>query len=113
MCKNYDALQTLGEEALLKGLVVSTLNKLAQVKPNLLRINDNWEDWDMKELLLAIEGWLKRNKVEERSLITEGGEIVVGTHGRVASMFKEKVGTPVVSFVRGSTRVMNATHMTH
>jgi hypothetical protein len=40
-CKNYDALQTLGEEAMLKGLVVSTLNNLPQVKPDLLRNDDN------------------------------------------------------------------------
>ena len=64
-CKNYDALQTLGEDSMLKGLVVSTLNKLPQVKPDLVRTDDDWEDWDMKSLLKAIQGWLKRNKVEE------------------------------------------------
>ena len=65
LCKNYDALQTLDEEAMLKGLVVSTLNKLPQVKPDLVRIDDEWEDWDMKKLLAAIQGWLKRNKTDE------------------------------------------------
>lgn len=65
LCKNYDALQTLGKDSMLKGLVVSTLNKLPQVKPDLVRIDDDWEDWDMKSLLKAIQGWLKRNKVEE------------------------------------------------
>ena len=50
---------------MLKGLVVSTLNKLPQVKPDLVRIDDNWEEWDMKKLLSAIQGWLKRNKTEE------------------------------------------------
>ena len=65
LCKNYDALQTLGEEAMLKGLVVSTLNKLPQVKPDLVRIDDDWEDWNMKQLLSALQGWLKRNKTEE------------------------------------------------
>ena len=65
LCKNYDTLQTLGEEAMLKGLVVSTLNKLPQVKPDLVRIDDDWEDWNMKQLLSALQGWLKRNKTEE------------------------------------------------
>ncbi|XP_028390705.1 uncharacterized protein LOC114515614 [Dendronephthya gigantea] len=65
LCKNCDALATLDEEAMLKGLVVSTLNKLPQVKPDLVRMDDNWEDWDMKRLLVAIQGWLKRNKTEE------------------------------------------------
>ena len=48
LCKKYDALQTLGEEAMLKGLVVSTLSKLPQVKPDLVRIDDDWEYWNMK-----------------------------------------------------------------
>ena len=65
LCKNCDALATLDEEAMLKGLVVSTLNKLPQVKPDLVRMDDDWEDWDMKKLLVAIQGWLKRNKTEE------------------------------------------------
>ena len=53
LCKNYDALQTLGEE------------ELPQVKPDLVRIDDDWEDWNMKQLLSALQGWLKRNKTEE------------------------------------------------
>jgi hypothetical protein len=24
-----------------------------------------WEDWNMKQLLSALQGWLKRNKTEE------------------------------------------------
>ena len=40
-CKNYDAQQTLGEKALLKGLVVYTPNKLPQVKADLVRIDND------------------------------------------------------------------------
>jgi hypothetical protein len=50
---------------MLKGLVVSTLNKLPQVKPDLVRIYDDWEDWNMKQLLSALQRWLKRNKTED------------------------------------------------
>ena len=31
--------------------MVSTLNKLPQVKPDLVRIYDDWEDWNMKQLI--------------------------------------------------------------
>ena len=65
--KNFDALQTLEEENMLKGLVMSTLNKLLQVKPDLMRMDDNWEDWTMENLINAIQGWLKRNKIEDAS----------------------------------------------
>ena len=46
---------------------MSTLNKLPQVKPDLVRMDDNWEDWTMENLINAIQGWLKRNKIEDAS----------------------------------------------
>jgi len=42
LSKNFNALQTLGEGKMLKGLVMSTLNKLPQVRPDLVRTDDDW-----------------------------------------------------------------------
>ena len=39
-----------------KGLVVSTLNKLPQVKSDLVLIDKDWGNWDKKSLLKAIQG---------------------------------------------------------
>ena len=64
LTKNFDALQSLGETSTLKALVISTINKLPQVKPDLVRTDDDWENWDMTNLLQLIQKWLKRNKVE-------------------------------------------------
>lgn len=33
---------------MLRGFVMSTINKLPHVKPDLVRTDDNWEDWDME-----------------------------------------------------------------
>ena len=30
---------------------MTTLKKLPQVKPDLVRVDDNWEEWDMKKLI--------------------------------------------------------------
>ena len=65
LSKNVDALQTLGESEMLKGFVLVTLNKLPQVKPDIVRTDDNWENWAMEDLLGAMQKWLRRNKVEE------------------------------------------------
>ena len=46
--KNFDALQTLGESDMLKGFVLTTLNKLPQFKPDLVRSAENWEDLGWK-----------------------------------------------------------------
>ena len=45
LSKSFDALQTLEESHLLKGFVLTTLNKRPQVKPDLVRTDDDWEDW--------------------------------------------------------------------
>ena len=110
LCKNYDALQTLGEDCMLKGLVVSTLNKLPQVKPDLVRIDDDWEDWDMKSLLKAIQGWLKRNKMEEistRSMKPQEGENDIGIPRKEESlpMVKARVFVFMVKEATGEINV--------
>lgn len=73
LSKNFDALQTLGEEDMLWGFVMTTLKKLPQVKPDLVRDDDNWEEWDMNELIENLRKWLK----ETRLMILL---LTVGTH---------------------------------
>ena len=68
--KNYDALLTMGEADMLRGFVISTLNKLPHVKPDLVRTDDDWEDWDMEAFISGLQKWLKRNKAEDRSEIS-------------------------------------------
>ena len=65
LSKNFDGLQTLGEGEMLKGFVLSTLNKPPQVKPDLVRTDEGWEDWNMEKLIDSIQKWLRHNKAEE------------------------------------------------
>jgi len=65
LSKNLDALQTLGEEDMLRGFVMTTLKKLPQVKPDLVRVDSNWEEWDMKELIENLRKWLQRTKTDD------------------------------------------------
>ena len=64
LSNSHDALQTLGEADMLKGFVLTSLNKLPDIKADLVRIDEEWEEWGMKDLLKAIEKWLKRNQPE-------------------------------------------------
>lgn len=43
------------------------LKKIPQVKPNLVRVDDNWGEWSMKELIKNLQKWLKRNKAGDLS----------------------------------------------
>lgn len=67
LSRNYDALVTMGEADMLQGFVISTLNKLPHVKPDLVRTDDDWENWQMENLMKHLQGWLKRNRMEEQA----------------------------------------------
>ena len=60
----------------LQGFVMTTLNKLPLVKPDLVRVNESWEEWSMEDLIDALQKWLRRNhvessKCEKASVLTE------------------------------------------
>ena len=57
--RNYDALLTMGEADMLRGLVMSTLNKIQQVRPAIVRTDENWGEWDMEALINNLRQWLK------------------------------------------------------
>ena len=39
----------------LQGFVMTTLNKLLQVKPDLVRVDESWEEWSMEDLIDALQ----------------------------------------------------------
>ena len=55
LSKNFDALLTLEEGDKLHGFVLAMLNKLPRVKPDLVRVDENWEDWPMEDLIDALQ----------------------------------------------------------
>ena len=60
----------------LQGFVMTTLNKLLQVKPDLVRVDESWEEWSMEDLIDVLQKWLRRNhvasrKCEKASVLTE------------------------------------------
>ena len=67
LSKSYDASLMLGKSETLAGLVMTTIGKLPHVKPDLVRTDENWEKWDMRELITNLEKWIKRNKPSETS----------------------------------------------
>ena len=62
MGKNYDPFLTMGEADMLRGFVISTLNKIPQVRPDIVRTYENWEEWDMEALINNIRQWLKKKQ---------------------------------------------------
>ena len=61
LSKNFDALLTLEEGEKLHGFVLAMLNKFPRVKPDLVRVDESWEDWSMEDLIDALQRLLTRN----------------------------------------------------
>ena len=94
--RNYDALLLMGKADMLRGFVMSTLNKLPQVRPDIVRNDENLENWDMEALINNLQQWLKRHQVDD----------VPGDSGGVKpkrEKRKERKRTLSVSFVKEST----------
>ena len=50
---------------MLRGFVMSTLNKVPQVRSDIVQTDENWENWDMESLINNLQQWLKRHKVDD------------------------------------------------
>ena len=94
--RNYDALLTMGEADKLWGFVISTLNKIPQVSPDIVRTYENWEDWDMEALINNLRQWLKRHKVDDAS-----GDSGVTRPKREKYWYNKEKGDPVCTFCEG------------
>ena len=75
---NYFRVQEFYEKLQkLQGFVMTTLNKLLHVKIDLVRVDENWEEWSMEDLIDALQKWLRRNHIEnskcEKHLFMENG----------------------------------------
>ena len=94
--RNYDALLTMGEADMLRGFVMSTLNKIPQVRPDIVRTDENWEDWDMEALINNLRQWLKRHKVDDAP-----GDSGGVRPKREKHWYNKEKGDPVCIFCEG------------
>ena len=65
MSRKYDALLVMGGADLFRGFVLSTLNKIPKVTPDIVETDKKWKNWDMEALINKLWQWLKRHKVDD------------------------------------------------
>ena len=65
MSRKYDALLAMGGADMLRGFVLSTLNKIPKVTPDFVETDKKWKNWDMEALINKLWQWLKRHKVDD------------------------------------------------
>ena len=62
LTRNYEALKAPKGETKVEGIVIETLDKLVHIKADLVRNDNNWEQWTFEKLVKALREWLKRHK---------------------------------------------------
>ena len=57
--KSY--LETLGKLKEVNGYVRATIDKLEGIRGDLVRTDDNWQEWEFPQLIEAMRKWTERN----------------------------------------------------
>ena len=60
---SVQALETLGKLQDVKGYVRLALDKLPGIRADLVRLDDDWQDWEFTQLIEAVRKWCERNPV--------------------------------------------------
>ena len=58
---SVQALETMGKLKEINGYVRLTLDKLQGIRADLVRTENNWQDWKVQQLVEALENWTCRN----------------------------------------------------
>ena len=64
---NVKALETLGKLKEVNGYVRMSIDKLRGIRGDLVRTDENWQEWDFPKFVYALQGWTERNPVTIRS----------------------------------------------
>ena len=64
---NVQALETLGKLKEVNGYVRMSINKLPGIRGDLIRTDENWQEWDFPKFVYALQGWTERIPVTTRS----------------------------------------------
>ena len=61
LCSSVQALETMGKLGEVNGYVRMTLNKLEGIRGDLVRTDDDWQEWKFDQLVEALRKWTVRN----------------------------------------------------
>ena len=84
LMNSVQSLETMGKLSEINGYVRITIDKLPYIRADLVRNDENWQDWKFPDLVQALRQWTERNpmswsnyerkKVSEKSYHTKSGK---------------------------------------
>ena len=66
LSSSVQALEALGKLKTVSGYTRLTLDKLEGIRADLVRTDDDWQDWGFTQLLEQVKKWTERNPVENK-----------------------------------------------
>lgn len=60
---NIQTLESMGKDKDIRGYVRLNLDKLPGIRANLVRLDEDWQDWGFSHLVEALRKWCERNPV--------------------------------------------------
>lgn len=69
---NVQSLETLGKVECVNGMTRSILDKLSGIKCDLVKGQDNWQEWDLANLIEALKQWMDINLSEKETSNDDG-----------------------------------------
>ena len=63
LVSSIQTLETMGKQGEFKGYVRHTLYKLPGIRADLVRLDENWQEWGFSQLVEALRKWCERNPV--------------------------------------------------
>ncbi len=64
---NVQSLETLGKLSEVNGYVRATIDKLEGIRGDLVRMDNDWQEWKFPYLVEALRKWTERNPVKNQS----------------------------------------------
>jgi len=64
---NVQSLETLGKIERVNGMARSVLDKLEAIKADLVRGHEDWQEWDLPRLVIALKKWRDINPYDEEN----------------------------------------------
>ena len=66
LTSHIQVLETMGKVKEIGGFVRATLDKLPDIRADLVRLDDDWQEWGFPELIESLRKWCSRNPIPSR-----------------------------------------------
>ena len=65
---HVQALETMGQLNIINGYVRTVLDRLPGIRSDIVRYDDNWQEWEFPQFVTTLEKWTQRNPISNNEI---------------------------------------------